>query len=81
MEDTGRNERWRATARLALVALAVLVAVILFFLSIVASPDAPGFPFGLVVAATGLPLAGVILLFWYATRQEGLDRRYGLYED
>ncbi len=81
MDETGRDERWRATVRLALAVIAALIAVILFFLSIAGSPDATGFPFGLVIATIGLPVAGVVIVFRFAARQRTLDRRYGLYED
>lgn len=81
MNETGRDERWRATVRLALIVVGILCAGVLFFLSIAGTSDAAGFPFGLVIAAIGLPLAGVVLVFRFAARQATLDRRYGLYED
>lgn len=81
MNGTEQNERWRATFRLSLAAIAAMVLIALFFLSLVESPDVAGYPIGLVLAASGLPLAGVLLIFWFAGRQERIDRRHGVYED
>jgi putative solute:sodium symporter small subunit len=81
MSQAGRNERWRDTMRLALVVIVVLAIVVMFFVSLVAPRGTPGYPLGLVVAVIGLPLAGVLLVFWFAARQENIDQRHGLYED
>ena len=81
MSGTERNERWRSTARLSLAAIALLVLVVLFFLTLVETPDAGGYPLGFVLAASGLPLAGVLLIFWVGRRQERIDRQHGVYED
>jgi len=81
MNGTERNERWQGTLRLSLAAVILLVVFSFFFLTLVEAPDAGGYPLGLVVAASGLPLAGVLLVFWFAGRQERTDRRHGVYED
>ena len=81
MSDIEQTERWRDTARLTLAVVVALVIVVLFFVSLVEAPDRGGFPLGLVVAATGLPAAITLLVFWFARRQERIDQRHGLYED
>jgi putative solute:sodium symporter small subunit len=81
MNDIDQTERWRDTARLALAVILALVIVILFFSSLVEATGQVGYPIGLVVAVTGLPAVITLLVFWFAGRQERIDRRHGLYED
>jgi putative solute:sodium symporter small subunit len=81
MSDIEQSGRWRATARLSLAVVVTLVILVLFFVSLVGAPDQAGYPLGLVVAATGLPVAIILLVFWFARRQERIDERHGLYED
>ncbi len=40
-----------------------------------------GFPLGFYMAAQGSLLAFVILIFWYAGRQNAIDEEYGVSED
>lgn len=81
MNDIGQTERWRATARLALAAVVAAAIIVLFFLSIVEASGGGGYPLGLALAVTGLPLGLALLVFWFARRQETIDQRHGLYED
>ncbi|MCB1501034.1 MAG: DUF4212 domain-containing protein [Bauldia sp.] len=81
MSDIGEAERWRDTVRLSLGAVVALVILVLFFLSLVGASGQPGYPLGLVVAISGLPIACGVLVFWYARRQERIDQRHGLYEN
>ena len=81
MSDIDQTQRWRDTARLTLAVVVVLVIVVLIFASLVEAPDRTGYPLGLVVAVTGLPVAITLLVFWFTRRQERIDRRHGLYED
>jgi putative solute:sodium symporter small subunit len=81
MSDVEETGRWRATARLALAVTVVLVILVLFLLSLVEGPDVAGYPLGLAIAVTGVPLATTLLVFWFAQRQERIDQRHGLYED
>ena len=80
MIDRGRDERWGRTARLSAAVAAVLVILVLLFLALAGMTNGAGYPLGYVVAASGLPLAGVILVFWFARRQERIDERHGFYE-
>jgi putative solute:sodium symporter small subunit len=81
MNEAERNERWRQTVRLSLAVVAAMVLLIVFFLTLVEAPDGSGYPLGYVVAVSGLPLAGVLLVFWFIRRQERIDQRHGFYED
>jgi putative solute:sodium symporter small subunit len=81
MSDIGQTERWRATARLSLGVVVALVILALFFVSLVERPDRAGYPLGLVIAVTGMPATITLVVFWFARRQERIDRRHGLYED
>lgn len=80
MIDHGQTGRWRATATLSLAVVVAMVIVVLFFLSLVEGPERTGYPLGLAIAVTGLPLALALLVFWFARRQERIDRQHGLYE-
>ena len=80
MSEADRSERWRATARLSLAVVLALLVLVFFFLSLVEAPGT-SYPLGLVVAASGLPLAGVLLIFWFASRQGRIDQQHGVYED
>jgi putative solute:sodium symporter small subunit len=40
-----------------------------------------GFPMGFYMAAQGSLIAFVILLFWFARKQEDIDRQFGFAED
>lgn len=40
-----------------------------------------GFPLGFYLAAQGSLIAFVILIFWYANRQNGIDEEFGVGED
>jgi putative solute:sodium symporter small subunit len=40
-----------------------------------------GFPLGFYMAAQGSLIAFVVLLFWFAHRQDSIDREFGVAED
>lgn len=40
-----------------------------------------GFPLGYYMAAQGSPIVFVVLIFWFAKRQDAFDRRRGVAED
>jgi putative solute:sodium symporter small subunit len=40
-----------------------------------------GFPLGFYMAAQGSLIAFVILIFWFAARQDAIDREFGVAED
>ena len=40
-----------------------------------------GFPLGFYMAAQGSLIAFVVMLFWFARKQNGIDEEYGVAED
>lgn len=76
-----RSERWRQTVTLSAAVVVAMVLLVLFFLTLVESPEIGGYPLGYVIAVSGMPLVGVLLVFWFARRQERIDQRHGFYED
>ncbi|NJM33682.1 MAG: DUF4212 domain-containing protein [Rhodomicrobium sp.] len=40
-----------------------------------------GFPLGFYMAAQGSLIAFVLMLFWFARAQDGIDRKYDVAED
>jgi putative solute:sodium symporter small subunit len=40
-----------------------------------------GFPLGFYMAAQGSLIAFVIMIFWYASRQDAIDREHGVSEE
>lgn len=40
-----------------------------------------GFPLGFYMAAQGSLIAFVVMLFWFAKRQDQIDRQHGVAED
>jgi putative solute:sodium symporter small subunit len=40
-----------------------------------------GFPLGFYMAAQGSLIAFVVLLFWFASKQDSIDREYGVAEE
>jgi putative solute:sodium symporter small subunit len=82
MADVNQTERWRETGILAAITLGVSLVVILLFLAFAEpSGGASAYPTGFILAATGLPIVLVLIVFWFVRRQEVIDRRHGLFED
>lgn len=75
---------WNRTRRLMWITLAVW-----FFFGFVIHAFAPllneivifGFPLGFYMAAQGSLIVFVILIFWYAARQNRIDEEFGVAED
>lgn len=75
---------WGKTKKLALITLAIwaLFAFVIHFLAVSLNGIAVlGFPIGFYMAAQGSLIAFVILTFWFAARQDAIDREYGVAED
>jgi putative solute:sodium symporter small subunit len=84
IDEEHRPQYWHQTVRLmallmvATGAACLLVPLLTGFLNrfIVLT-----FPLGFYMAAQGAIFLGMIAAFWYATRQESIDRRSGAMED
>lgn len=84
MEDTKVEAHWADTQRLTYIVLGLWV-----FFGFIVHIFAPalnkivilGFPLGFYMAAQGSLIAFVVMLFWFANRQDKIDRRYGFAED
>ncbi|HYG88963.1 MAG TPA: DUF4212 domain-containing protein [Azospirillum sp.] len=75
---------WRATSRLMWVMLAmwfVASFVIHLFAPSLNSIRIIGFPLGFYMAAQGSLIIFVVMLFWFARRQNRIDEEYDVAED
>jgi putative solute:sodium symporter small subunit len=78
-------EAWWSKTRglmtLCLIVWAIFGFVIQFFVRALNQIVILGFPFGYYMAAQGSLIAFVILAFWFAGRQDEIDREFGVAED
>lgn len=82
------NEKMRAYWRKNLIITAVLLSI-WFLVTYVAAFFAPqlnqfkflGFPLGFYMGAQGALVVYVIIIFFYATYMNRLDREYGVHEE
>ncbi len=75
---------WNKTRNLLMVTLAiwaVFAFVLQLFVGALNQIVILGFPFGYYMAAQGAELAFVILIFWFASRQNRIDTEFGVAED
>lgn len=75
---------WEKTRNLMWIVLAIWVFfgyIIHFFVVPLNEIVILGFPLGFYMAAQGSLIAFVILIFWFAARQDAIDREYGVAED
>jgi putative solute:sodium symporter small subunit len=75
---------WQKTWNLMIVALTIwafFAFVIHIFVSQLNQIVIFGFPLGFYMAAQGSLIAFVVLLFWFAHRQDSIDREFGIAED
>ncbi len=79
-----QNGYWQATKSLMWVALAIwffFAFVVHFFVNALNQIVVFGFPLGFWMAAQGSLIAFVVLIFWYARRQNAIDEEYGVAEE
>jgi putative solute:sodium symporter small subunit len=75
---------WARTRSLMLTMLALWVFfsfVIHLFVKPLNAIVIAGFPLGFYMAAQGSLIAFVVMLFWFAKRQDAIDRQFGVAED
>jgi putative solute:sodium symporter small subunit len=83
MAEPEHDAWWRETKRLAMMAV-IAAAIFVAVFAVVAQPiegAVLGFPFAYFTAVLPLPFLLVALIFWFARRQDAIDRRHGLSED
>ena len=75
---------WARTRRLmwtCLILWAIFSFIIHFFVSALNTITFIGFPLGFYMAGQGSLIVFVVLIFWYASRQNAIDEDFGLAED
>jgi len=75
---------WQKTKNLMITALviwAILSFGIHFFVRSLNEIVILGFPLGYYMAAQGSLILFVILIFWFSSRQDSIDREFGVAED
>ena len=75
---------WAKTRRLmwtCLIIWAIFSFVIHFFVHALNEITFIGFPLGFYMAGQGSLIVFVVLIFWYAARQNTIDEEFGLAED
>jgi putative solute:sodium symporter small subunit len=75
---------WAKTKRLMRITLiiwAIFGFIIQFFAVPLNSINIIGFPLGYYMAAQGSLIAFVILIFWFASKQNGIDEEFDVAED
>jgi len=85
MAETKEEAHWRKTTNLMLTHLAVwfffgfIIHMFVYTLNKVTIPIL-GFPLGFYMAAQGSLIVFVALIFWFARRQDAIDRECGVAE-
>jgi putative solute:sodium symporter small subunit len=75
---------WHRTSTLMWITLAIwffFSFVIHFFVGALNTITILGFPLGFYMAAQGSLIAFVVLIFWYASRQNRIDEEFGVEEE
>ena len=83
MATQDRVSYWNATKRLMFIMLALWVFfgfIIHMFVSTLNNIVILGFPLGFYMAAQGSLVVFVALIFWFARRQDAIDRECGVAE-
>ena len=84
MANSNDEAWWAKTKGLmitALVVWAIFGYVIHFFVNQLNSIVIFGFPLGFYMAAQGSLVVFVVLIFWFASRQDAIDREFGVAEE
>jgi len=84
MSDATDVAWWRKTKGLMITSLVIWAFfgfVIHFFVNQLNEVVIIGFPLGFYMAAQGSLIAFVILIFWFAARQDSIDREFDVAEE
>ena len=80
-ESSGYWEKTKALMWITLVIWFFFSCVVHLFVTPLNGIVLLGFPLGFYMAAQGSLIAFLILIFWFASRQDAIDREYGVAED
>lgn len=84
MSDQNSDLWWSRTRNLMFTMLflwAVFGYVVHMFVNTLNETVIFGFPLGFYMAAQGSLIVFVIMLFWFAARQDSIDRQHGMAEE
>lgn len=84
MESENTERHWSATKMLMFFMLFLWIVFgfgVHFFVKDLNTIQFLGFPLGFYMAAQGSLIVFVVILFWFAYAQDGIDRKYGAAED
>jgi len=84
LSPEGAQEHWRRTRGLMWVTLAIwffFSFIIHIFATALNEVVIIGFPLGFYMAAQGSLIAFVILIFWFAAKQNSIDEEFGVGEE
>ncbi|MCF6115531.1 DUF4212 domain-containing protein [Mesorhizobium muleiense] len=84
MATPDRVSYWNKTKSLMFIMLGLWVFfgyIIHMFVEQLNSIVIFGFPLGFYMAAQGSLIAFVVMLFWFARRQNAIDKEHGVHED
>ena len=86
MAESKEEAHWRKTTNLMLTHLGVWFFfgfIIHMFVNVLNKVTIPvlGFPLGFYMAAQGSLIAFVVMLFWFARKQNAIDEEHGVAED
>jgi putative solute:sodium symporter small subunit len=84
MNVSNEEAHWDKTRSLMFIMLGLWLFfsfIVHFFVNFLNEIVIIGFPLGFYMAAQGSLIAFVVMLFWFAKRQDAIDREYGFAED
>jgi putative solute:sodium symporter small subunit len=84
MSESNDRAHWAETSKLMWITLAIWVFfgyIVHFFVNALNNIVILGFPLGFYMGAQGSLIAFVVLLFWFARKQDQIDQKYGVAED
>ncbi len=84
MNSSNEEAHWEKTRGLMFTMLGLWIFfsfIVHFFVNILNNIVILGFPLGFYMAAQGSLIAFVVMLFWFAKRQDAIDREFGYAED
>ena len=84
IDDEQRPRHWIYTLLLALAAVGIILACVLLLPFLVVQLNSGSFlnfPLGYYMAAQGVTIGLIVLVYWLAIRQEATDQKFGATED